>query len=577
MAKIVRLDIKNYKGIKDLSIKGLNKPVICLVGRGDSGKTTILEAVSSVLSPSWNLSFSDTDFFCCDAENTIEIAAYLIDFPAKFLSEQKFGLYIKKYFPLNNEVSDEIFDDHNDLDSIPLLCIKLTIDKTLEPKWVITNGRQNQEDIPVSASDRALLNCFLVSDYIDRHFMWNKGTPLYSLLKAANSEEALKNAIITEAIRQAKNSIDQSGFEKFDEATVCIKGKAALLGLDLSNITTTLDFRDLTVKEGRVSLHDRQVPLRLKGKGSRRLASLSIQLALLNDEGIMLVDEIEQGLEPDRVKQAVRTLKEENSGQIFITTHSRDVLEELDASDLYIIHRDFDPFIMDVHTLEGNNEAFQKAVRACSEAFFAKKIIVCEGATEVGICRALDKWRKRSGKKSMSFSACAYVDGGGDNLFLRADELRKAGFCVAVLCDSDKAGNVDEKIRLKSEGVNFFDCEPGKCFEAQVFSDLPWIGICKLLDYVCKDQKGGDECALSQCVESKYPCSNNFPENWKEHDSPDIRKAISEASVVKRKEWFKRIDRGEELGKVIFEHFSAREDLTQLEKILYGISEWVDS
>lgn len=55
MARLVRLNINNYRGIKELILNEINKPIICLVGRGDSAKTTILEAIASVLSPNWNL------------------------------------------------------------------------------------------------------------------------------------------------------------------------------------------------------------------------------------------------------------------------------------------------------------------------------------------------------------------------------------------------------------------------------------------------------------------------------------------------------------------------------------------
>ena len=94
MAKIIQLDIKNYRGIEDLSLKfERDKNLICLIGRGDSGKTTILDAISSVLSPSWNLGFYDTDFYNCDYSHDIEITVSLIEFPEKLLSESKFGLY----------------------------------------------------------------------------------------------------------------------------------------------------------------------------------------------------------------------------------------------------------------------------------------------------------------------------------------------------------------------------------------------------------------------------------------------------------------------------------------------------
>lgn len=67
MAKIIHLDIKNYRGIKHLPLEfKADQNLICFVGRGDCGKTTILEAISSVLSPSWNLNFYDTDFYNCD-------------------------------------------------------------------------------------------------------------------------------------------------------------------------------------------------------------------------------------------------------------------------------------------------------------------------------------------------------------------------------------------------------------------------------------------------------------------------------------------------------------------------------
>ena len=46
--------------------------------------------------------------------------------------------------------------------SKPVLTIRLFVDESLEPKWTITNTRQ-QEDKPISGSDRALLNCYASS------------------------------------------------------------------------------------------------------------------------------------------------------------------------------------------------------------------------------------------------------------------------------------------------------------------------------------------------------------------------------------------------------------------------------
>ena len=61
MSHISKLRIKHYRGIKELSQDFGNEKFIVLIGRGDSGKSTILSAINAALSPSWNLSFSGVD------------------------------------------------------------------------------------------------------------------------------------------------------------------------------------------------------------------------------------------------------------------------------------------------------------------------------------------------------------------------------------------------------------------------------------------------------------------------------------------------------------------------------------
>mgnify|MGYP003631349269 FL=1 len=84
MTTIVELNVNNYRGIKKLNlVLEHDKRLVCIIGRGDSGKTTILEAISSVLSPNWNLTFSDEDFYISDLTNNIEITLSMIGFPDK--------------------------------------------------------------------------------------------------------------------------------------------------------------------------------------------------------------------------------------------------------------------------------------------------------------------------------------------------------------------------------------------------------------------------------------------------------------------------------------------------------------
>lgn len=583
MPQIVHIDIKNFRGIKSLETN-ITSDFNCLVGRGDSCKTTILHAISSALSPSWNLNFSDLDFYNCDISEPFEISISLIDVPQELLIENKFGLHMRGFNKITHKIVDDLlFDDVNG-ELQEALTIKLIVDSTLEPLWFVTNEREH-EDKQISANDRARFNCYIVSDYVDKHFSWNKGNPLYALLKNNSpKEESSSKNIAIDALRHAKTKINEHNFEELSSTIDQIKREASSIGLDLKNTKTTIDFKDLLSKDGRLSLHDFQVPFRLKGKGSKRLASIAIQSALTKSGGIMLIDEIEQGLEPDRIKLLSRVLKEENDGQIFMTTHSRDVITELDSTDLIIVHHNRRTSEIRINQFDQKIENLQKCVRACPEAFFAKKIIVCEGATEVGICRAFDQYRQLVQEKPpLSFIDCAYVDGSGSELYSRAVQLNDANFRVAILCDSDNKGLNSKKPELIDKGIRLFDCDDKNDIETQIFLDLPWLGVQELINYVIKAY-GWNVQIIKSKVQKHY--ETELPESWLESNTKEMRIAIAHASTNKltdddnnksksKTDWFKRMDHGEYLGKVIFDYMPEL-SLKKTGSMFNNLSSWID-
>lgn len=556
MTRIHELKIENFRGIRNFSQTFGDANLICLIGRGDSGKSTILDAISYVLSSSWNLTFFDSDFYECDTDTPIEIEATLIDLPENLILESKYGLHIRGLDKSTNEIKDDLEDDHE-----KALTIKLEIKKDLEPKWYVINTRQDSP-ISISAYDRAKLNVFMISDYIDRHFSWGKGTPLYSLLKQQDSADSEENNIIIESLREAKTKIDSYSFEKFKKITVTVKSKAAELGIDISNTSTSIDFKDITVKDGRVCLHDDKIPFRLKGKGSKRLISIAIQTALADKWGVILIDEIEQGLEPDRVQHLVNILKGNNSGQIFMTTHSRDVIVELETSDIFIMKKYASKLISIENSLQG-------CIRKNPEAFFANRIFVCEGATEIGICRALNRFRTQKRKKNASFLGVRFADGTGSNIIDYCKGFKKSGFEVCLFCDSDDDGINSKKVELRNAGIKVVDCEQGNAIENQLFKDLPWDAIRELIVY---EEKELSEEAVKDSVNSR--CTESLTSNWQETDSATKREALG--NTAKNMGWFKRIDRGKYLGTVVFKYFKEIQN-TMLGKQLIDLSKWIDN
>jgi predicted ATP-dependent endonuclease of OLD family len=554
MAKIHQLEINNYRGIRNF-IHTFDNDFVCLIGRGDSGKTTILEAINAVLTPQWNFNFNDTDFNNGNIESPIEIKATLYDLPTELLSESKYGLHKRL---LNNKgvIIDNIENEDSE-DNKDLITIKLIVTGDLEPKWFVTNNRE-QEDIEIRSRDRARLNVFLVSDYLDRHFSWSKGAPLYSLLKAEDSSTTTEELIVDANRKIRNNLIDSDSFNSLNGLLENIKLSAKLLGLSDTEVKAFLDFRNSPIKDGNIALYSSEIPYRLKGKGSKRLLSIAIQLELVKEGGIILIDEIEQGLEPDRVKHLVKILKERGNRQVIITTHSCNVIEELSYKDIFLK-------INSSENLVSFDESFQGCLRNNANAFFAKKIIVCEGATEVGICRSLDQHRiNQLEKMNFSLLGIGLVDGTGANFVSYCQSFKSAGYDICAFCDSDDAAINIQKQELENLGIKIVDCDDPNSIEQQLINDLPWGSVNRLVLKAIEIKS--EEHVFAVTAVSQV-------EDLLESDTPELRELLG--NKAKSKGWFKRIDHGEYIGKEWFDCISEI-SATTLKTEFDNLNNWID-
>jgi len=555
MAKIEGIKISNFRGFREFECHFGETNVICLIGRGDSGKSTILDSIDKALSSRWNLSFHDTDFNNSDSETPIEIEATVYNVPEEFLQDEKFGLFVR-FLANTGEILDDPLDDRT-TEATQLLTIKLTVDKSLEPKWYVISKRPNQEDKEISARDREKLSVFFISDYVDRHFSWSKGNPLYSLLDKKNSESPLLGAL-----REAKEKIDTSPFTNMEEPLKKVVKKAKDFGINITDASTTIDFRDITLNEGKVSLHSGKTPFRLKGKGSKRLISLAIQSELTNNGGAILIDELEQGLEPDRAQHLAQTLKANTNTQLIITTHSRDVIVELAATDIFRVVRG-------QNSLFRLDEKLQGAVRRNPEAFFCESVLVCEGATEIGVCRALNQHRISNAKPNTAFLGVRFADGCGTEMIEYAKAFKKAGFRTCLYCDSDEENANFQKDELRELGITIVDCDENLSFEQQLFQDLSWNGVQKLLKYRIEES---DSQAVKQSLQTK--CAISLGEDWINADSPELRSAIG--AIAGAKSWLKRTDHGEYVGQI----FLSGQNIpygTGFAQIFTKLSNWIDN
>lgn len=68
MARLESLSIKHFRGIEDFGQR-FGNGITCINGRGDSGKSTILDAIAFLFAQSWTIRLNDSDFYGCDTSS----------------------------------------------------------------------------------------------------------------------------------------------------------------------------------------------------------------------------------------------------------------------------------------------------------------------------------------------------------------------------------------------------------------------------------------------------------------------------------------------------------------------------
>src|SRR5690606_28707346 len=95
---------------------------------------------------------------------------------------------------------------------------------------------------------------------------------------------------------------------------------------------------------------------------------------------IVLIDEVEHGLEPHRLLHVLHRVKKATTssrGQVIVTTHSPVVVQALQAADICVV-RSLGGETTTQQVPDDIDEV-QGAVRACPAAILSRRVIVCEG------------------------------------------------------------------------------------------------------------------------------------------------------------------------------------------------------
>lgn len=551
---IRNVSIRNYRGIRQLDWSPASRFSL-LIGPGDSCKTSILDAIALAMSPRWGHSFADSDFFQCAVEEPIAIEVTVSHLDPDLLRESTFGLFMRGV-----DAAGMIHDDPADEHDV-VLTIRLTIDETLEPAWTVIKDA-NDEGKPISAANRARAPALLLSD-AEHHLRWTQGSAL-AYLTTGGDISGVRNV----AHRAARSAVFDAPDEELSAAAESAAAHARQAGASkFSAPRAGLD--PVTSRGAGLVLHDGAVPARQLGKGSQRLTGLALQMALADNSSCVLADEIESGLEPHRLTAVLARLRSHSTshGQAILTTHSPVAVTNVEITDVCVVRRADDGHVTvrEVPSeVDDADDLPQRTARSIPSALLARRIVLCEGKTEVGLLSALAEVWDFSSDHPLSVNGSVFAVGGGPDTPRKAELLANLGYAVALLADDDLTGGDyrafhDGVAAASKAGVGVHLWPAGDAVEHQLFSALP---LAQALVNLYVDQSGDPEAAaisMRTGLAAKLQVDTNLIsgttiEEWSAGlDRPAAELLRPLADMACKKKWFKNETWGRLVGTALVE------------------------
>ena len=539
MTRIRKIEIRHFRGISLLDwfpSAGIN----CLIGPGDTGKSTVLDAIDLCLGARRNIAIADSDFYKLNVEHPISITLTLGDLDDELLSLDVYGLFHRGMNPASGAIEDE---PRRGLETV--LSLNLSVRSDLEPAWTLLSDRAAKQGVErgLSWKDRQRLSPTRIGALAEQNLAWQRGSVLHRI----SDERADASTALVKAGRDARQAFGAEADKSLSTALETVRNTAKELGVPIGDAPhAMLDAHSVSFNGGTIALHDNDgIPLRALGLGSTRLLVAGLQREAAATTTAVLSDEVEYGLEPHRIGHFLVSLgcKEVSPPlQAFLTSHSPVVLRELSGAQLFVLRRG--PAGHTVRTA-GTGDDVQSTLRSFPEAFLAPRVVVCEGGSEVGLLRGLDQHCVAKGWDTLASKGVAFVDSGGgtpDKAYARATVFQSLGYKVLVLRDDDEKPTLEVEKAFVGRGGKFMTWSDGFALEDELFASVPASCAQKMLAYAIElhgqqrieghlTNTSGDSSAYAKV--SLQVATNSL--------SDESRTLLGKASRVRKAGWFKSI------------------------------------
>ena len=310
-----------------------------------------------------------------------------------------------------------------------MLIVQLTNDNDKRMLWSLVT---NTEEIKFNLYARKNINYSFVSTQRSptKELSFGYQTLLQEIIKEEIDEE-LKE-ISNEAIELINNKLEKSEIIKtFLEKSLKIDEE--INGADKYKIIAKefIGNKAYNNLELGITKENYNLPLESQSTGIQNLLLLSLMKKKLEGRGIVFIEELEQNLEPKNQIYILDQYKKLKVGQLFITSHSPDIIESFDYFNIYFMN---DNKIKQLFELVGK-DSLKEICKANKKSFIAsvmsKRVILVEGESEYN---SIPVYVSKFGKY-IDYSLIPIEGKGNFNKYI--DALNKIDIKPFIITDND--------------------------------------------------------------------------------------------------------------------------------------------
>lgn len=437
-----------------------------IIGGGDTGKTTILEAIGLLLSPSNSTIVSESDYWQRDASEEFCIdGVFSLPESSEMSTQPKFA-WPWNWDGQNAVLPTDVGGDADAPPDNPVYWFRLRGTTELELLWELVQPNGDADSLTTGIRRAVGLVRLSGDDRNDRDLRLVYGSALDRLF----SDVSLRARIGKEVSKIDLNApLGDDGRESIDDLSARFEKASLPHGLSLG-LTTT---HGLSIG-ALIGLHaekdDTDLPLSSWGAGTRRMAALETASVNRTNTSIAAIDEIERGLEPYRLRKLIGSVIG-SFCQSFVTTHSAVAIACTEKADLWYLDSCGQIGPLPRHKIEQQQ-------RRDPETFLSRVAVIAEGATEVGFLRYLLECAFSGEPLDRGVRVC---DGQGNDATLGLLEaLSSSGLLFCGLADNE-GRNPERWKALKDQLGDALLQWPTGCTEEQVIANIPDDQLGKLV------------------------------------------------------------------------------------------------